>query len=469
MFLALYLALVFPAMPAVGDAADYAASIRHGDFGIRTIHIGYNLIVFPFVFVGGWFGQSTTAILNTLAVFCMAGAIAILHRFYISIGCERSISALACIVFGTSGIIWYHAEFGEVQALLILLIVTCLYWFVTGRSIVAGILFGFTLLVSQAAAPTVVCFPLIAFWRRSWEAIIKFGLSSSLSFVLGVAPVAQDYFWGPRGVIPSMEYYPSGSLLITAAYFIYRLIESHTVWTVFLVIGMIVSYRQLPHIFVGVVALWGTHAWLNLRLSHVEYGFAWMPFFILSSLVIAMGATWAYDRHLVQRKWTEVSLPLCVILGAALSCVLYVMPKRLDAISLQGIVRDVRAVIGNETLLATPHIGFVYVYETDHSAVDVWQSSWKPLPEDAASWDALMSDGRQVFLLLYKPQTHVFRRLIVDGPIGVLLLSEAKRDRYREEGAVVSKEEIRESLPNYLSLSKIASWTKADLFEIVTQ
>jgi hypothetical protein len=465
LFLALYLAFVFPAMPAVGDAADYAASIRQDDFGVRTVHIGYNIFVLPFIWVGRSLGQSTTTILNVVAAFCMAGSIVVLHQLYLLLGARRLTSALACIVFGTTGIIWYHAEFGEVQALLIFLVIASIYLFLRGCSVAAGSLFAFTLLVSQAAIPTAVCFPAVALWKRSWKNFIKFSVTSSLVFVVSVAPIAQDYFFGPRGVIPSMGYYPSGSLLVTVAYFFYRLLENHTIWTACFVVGLVVSYKEMQHVFLATVVLWASHVWLNMRLSHVEYGFGWMPFYVISSLLIAMGYEWVYKKYLSRLEWGEVVLPLCIIVSATLSCTLYVWPKRMDAVFLQNVVRDVRKIIGNATVIATPHVGFVYVYETDPAVADVWTSSWKPLPENAASWETEMAKEHPLRLLLYRQHTHLFRRVIVDGP-GGLILSESKRDQYREEGAVISEAEVRASLPSDFCLRDIASWANARLYEI---
>ncbi|MDQ3230775.1 MAG: hypothetical protein M3Q07_03060 [Pseudobdellovibrionaceae bacterium] len=466
LFLAIYWAMVFPAMPVVGDAADYAASIRQGDFHTRTIHIGYNILVFPFVTVGSVLGLSSTISLNLLAGVCMAGSVAILHRLYLAIGCGRSTSTLACIVFGTAGIIWYHAEFGEVQALLTLLIVSCLYLAIQGHAVAAGCLFGFSLLVSQAAVPTAVCFPLIAYWKKSWEQFIKFGIFSGLAFLAGVAPIAQDYFWGSRGVVPSLTYYPSGSLFVSIVYFVYRIVENHTIWTVWFVVGLFVLYRQMPHILIVAGALWCSHLWLNLKLSHIEYGFAWMPFFIVSSLIAAIGAeSMALSRRrTVLAEWT---IPLCILVGFTLSSALYVLPKRTDAISLEGIVHEVRKRLGENTVLATPHVGFVYVYETDPAVSDVWQSSWEALPADSASWKRLMSTKLRVFVLLYKHQTHIFRRLVVDGPIARAFLSEAKRNQYREEGAGISESELRESLPMDFCLIVTATWSEAALFEVL--
>jgi hypothetical protein len=313
--------------------------------------------------------------------------------------------------------------------------------------------------------PTAVCFPLIALWKRSWKGFIKFGVSSIFVFVFGVAPIAQDYFFGPRGVIPSMDYYPSGSLLVTVAYFIYRVLENHTIWTACLVVGLVVSYKEMQHVFVGAVVLWASHVWLNMRLSHVEYGFGWMPFYVISSLLVAMGYEWIHNKYFSRSRWGEITLPLCIIVSSTLSCTLYVWPKRMDAVFLQNVVRDVRKIVGDATVIATPHVGFVYVYETDPAVSDVWASSWKPLPNIAASWETQMAREHPTLLLLYRQHTHLFRRLIVDGP-GRLILSESKRYQYREEGAVISEAEVRESLPRDFCLRVIASWANAHLYEI---
>ena len=83
---------------------------------------------------------------------------------------------------------WYHAEFGEVQALLMLCIVSSAHLFTNRCSIAAGALFGFALLFSQAADANI--------WNALGFALIG-GLLTSTVLVLTVTPALYYLFERP--------------------------------------------------------------------------------------------------------------------------------------------------------------------------------------------------------------------------------------------------------------------------------
>ena len=91
----------------------------------------------------------------------MAATIPILYIFHGTVmQCIHIVTGVYHVRFDWD--YWYHAEFGEVQALLMLCIVSSAHLFTNRCSIAAGALFGFALLVSQAAAPSLIGFPLTA-------------------------------------------------------------------------------------------------------------------------------------------------------------------------------------------------------------------------------------------------------------------------------------------------------------------
>jgi hypothetical protein len=462
----LYGFFLFPAMPSVGDAADYGALIRQGEFSIRTVHIGYYLFAYPFVMLGHTLGLSTTLSLNLLSATCMALAVAFSNLFYMSLGCHRSVCNLAALIFGTSGIIWYHAEFGELQALLVLQIVVSLYAFLKERPILSAGVYAFALLTSQAAAPIGLCFLLFAYWKKSWQLLVKFSVACSLMFAIGVAPIAGDYFFGPRGLFPSMGYYQTGPVSKMLLYFAYRLLENHTVWLAPLAVGVVSSLKEAKPIVVLTLVMWIPHAWVNLKLGHIEYGFAWMPLFLMTSLMASLGA------HVIWRRFSRsMWVGLCSIgalfaLGALLTYFLYLAPKNNDAVEMTALIRATADETKRGEVVASPYVGFVYVYETAPETADVWKSNWITWPQASSGWETIMQSSRPVFLLVSKPHTHVFRRWLFGNAFVISLIGSERSQQFLMEGDSAVVEEAIQYFPSGFILNLVAEHGSARLYRV---
>jgi hypothetical protein len=201
--------------------------------------------------------------------------------------------------------------------------------------VIAGILFAVSLLTSPAAVPTLLCFVFLGYWRGSWPMLSRFLLACGLAFLIGVAPVAQDYFFGPRGLFASMGHHPSRSVLKMVLTFGYRLVENQTVWAILLLSGTVVALRNLRHLVGFALVLWIAHAPMNLRLGHIEYGFGWMPVYVATSLLAAIGADQLTRRLFSSPRRRWLALAALVVLGGVLSYQLYVFPKRDDARSIE--------------------------------------------------------------------------------------------------------------------------------------
>lgn len=457
-FLALYLASVFPAFPPQGDAADYAALVAHGVFNLRTPHIGYYAFAYPFAQLAQFLGIPTVLVLNALAALCMGFAIGISYWIYLELGLGPRASLLAAASLGIAGIFWYHAAFAEVQALLILSLVTAILLYLRSRPVLAGGMFAWSMLVSQAAAPSALVFPVLAMHNRNWRAFWVCALSGTLFLALGVAPLAADYFAGPRGVGPSMAYYPPGPLHKMVLLYLFRVIESHNVLVIPAVIGLVASARRAPWLLALAIALWLGHAWLNLRLGHIEYGFAWMPVFLASAGLCGVGLCWleARLRSALARRTTSLLLLLALVLSGAY----YVFPKRQDAVDLKTIVHAVHQYAAPHPVVMTAHQGFVYTYEVDPGTANVFTGPWRLAPSTPVEWSELVEREPQIYVFEYQPHTHPLRRWIFDNPLSRRWLD----DRRRAEMMTELPDSMTESLmtlPPSLVVEELHRWPRA--------
>jgi hypothetical protein len=425
-FVALYLTCVFPAFPPQGDAADYAALIKHGVFNIRTSHIGYFAFAYPFAQLANLLSMSLTITLNVLAAVCMGIAVGLSHKIYRQLLPYPAAATFGTIALGSSGIFWYHAEFAEVQALLMLTMFLSVLLYLRRRPISSGALFAGAMLVSQAAAPSAVLYPVMAMRDRNWKRFVTCVLAGTFFLALGVAPVAGDYFLGPRGVSKSLHYYPSGSIVKMLLLFGYRLVENHTILVFPLILGAFVAVSRARWFVAMATALWIAHAWLNLRLGHIEYGFAWMPVYLATAGFIGVGLEHMRgNASRIGHPFRHLSAALLCV-AAILAGVLYVLPKRRDAVELQRLVHEIHEQAGDRIVIIPDHQGFVYTYEVEPHIANAFTGSWKNVPASRQDWAALVKSNGTVFVFAYEPHTHIFRRWIFDNPIAHRLI-----DRHR--------------------------------------
>jgi hypothetical protein len=464
-FLILYALLVFPVFPPVGDASDYAYRLRAGEFVSRSSHIGYLLLAYPVASLAGAIGIPLTVALNLFAAVCMAAAIAVSQRLYAALGvCSRT-ATLASIILGTTGIFWYHAEFAEVQALLMLLLLSSLACYLSGRSVIAGILFAVSLLTSPAAVPTLLCFVFLGYWRGSWPMLSRFLLACGLAFLIGVAPVAQDYFFGPRGLFASMGHHPSRSVLKMVLTFGYRLVENQTVWAILLLSGTVVALRNLRHLVGFALVLWIAHAPMNLRLGHIEYGFGWMPVYVATSLLAAIGADQLTRRLFSSPRRRWLALAALVVLGGVLSYQLYVFPKRDDAVKLNEIIHEVDRTVGRAAVVTGRHAGFAYNFAITRQSNRIRESEAVPRPATPRHWRRLRAEHERIYVLVHHPPTSWLRRAMFDNSLAQRMVGAARRE-LMEEGGSDFERAIRRALPREWRLTSVRRWPQADLLRV---
>ncbi|HUT73655.1 MAG TPA: glycosyltransferase family 87 protein [Armatimonadota bacterium] len=452
-----YAVFVFPALPPVGDAADYAALIRKGEFGVRTVHIGYYVLAYPFAQLAQVVDLPLALCLNVLAALCMVAAVAI--AFWIAKLLRLDDGAAACVMLALafSGIFWYHAEFCELQALLMLMVFLSLALFLARRPVGSGIIFAAAMLTSQAAAPSALCFLYLAYRSRTWRSLALFAASFTFAFGVGVAPIARDYFFGPRGAFPSTQYYPAGSALKMVLYWAYRLAENFTVWLVAMAYGLVLAWRRARQVLAFAAVLWIGHAWVNLRLGHIEYGFAWMPAYLGASMLAGIGAVGVARRLWDNPKARVGVLAVWVVLSAVLSGWLYVWPKRADAEAFRLVAHQVRQRVGNATVIAAPHVGFVYVYETQPEVANVWRGTWVNVPSTAHDWRQLASRHGLLYLLSFRGRPHVFRVWLFNNRLARRYLEPEARKRFTEEEDDIVQQ-ARDSLPENMALVRVGAW-----------
>lgn len=408
LMLGLYVLTRFPALPPVGDAADYVQLVAHGIWDRRAAHVGYYVLARPSVLLGQLGGMTPIAVLTLLAAACTAASGFLLHRLLARIGLGRGPAAAAAFVYGTAGLTWYHALFPELQALLLLLILLAYWAMLAERPILSGAAAATGLLVSQAAAVALPALGALWLIRRRRSEAIRCGVAATLVFGIGVAAVVEEYFNGSRGVGPSLGYYQPASISRTLALLALRLLESHTILVLLLPLGLVVAWRRARLLLWWGIAILLPHLWAAARVGHVEYGFVWMPFLLWTSTLIGLGLTAGGGR--VAGRTTAVGLAGA---AAAAAWFAFIQPKRQDANEFARVVDEAAALVGQRRLVAQPHVGFVFMQRTAPGVPDVWRGQWLQPRTTPAEWSRLLGEADTLAVLEYRPDPQPIRAAIV--------------------------------------------------------
>jgi hypothetical protein len=431
-FLILYGLTLFPSPPPVGDAADYTALIRDGVFPPRmAAHIGYYVLMRPVMIVAGALGLSAAFVANFAAAIAMAGAMAMAYILFLHLDLERPVAVTATLILGFSGLFWYNALFGEVNALSMFLSFASAVLFLIRRPLFAGGLLGLALLVSQLAATWAPVFLILALWKRDWKGFALATLAGSLVLGLGVLPVFNDYLYGPRGVFSVAEYTTAASLAKWLLFFPYRLLESFTVLLPAIVLGIAVAARRYRWTLALTAALYAATAVVSIRSPHVEYGVAWLPAMLGISGLGAVGV------HALADRTSNASYRFAarfgpVALAAILSWFLFVGPKRTEAMRFADEAVAVAKLVGTNSVVAPVYEGMAYVFLTQPTVGDVWESNWVKAPTDSEGWNELLATP-PVFAFTTEPKAYVFRRWIFNNPLAARFLNENQRANYTSE------------------------------------
>jgi hypothetical protein len=439
LFVALYGLTAFPTPPPVGDAADYTAILRGGVLPERMApHVGYYLLGRPVMLLGTMLGTPATVVAHGLATVAMAGSIAFAYLIFRQLALTRFISVTAALILGTSGLVWYNALQGEVTAVCMFLLLGSMLLFLHDRPLSSGAAFGLALLVTQLAAPWAVTFPVLAAWRRNWRSLALATCAGTVILVAGVAPVAHDYFYGVRGAFNVAERLQPVSLPKFVLYSGYRLLESFTILVPAIVLGIFVAARRCRIVVVLAGLLLLATSAISIRSLHVEYGVTWIPAFPGLAALAAIGISAAANtfRSVKRRHGAAVAVVVAVVAVAAiLTGVLYVQPKRADAIRFAREARVLSSIAGSARVVAAPEEGMAYVGVTQPDAPDVWSSSWVMAPITSEEWQRILSTYGAMVAFEIDPEPHLLRRWLFNNSLARRYLNENQRAEFTSEMA----------------------------------
>jgi len=436
LFQTLYGLLVFPVFPLVGDSADYASLIDHGVFHIRTTHVGFYVAYYPFhVLNKAFIGAGSDLFLNAVTTFFGALGVSLVFLIFMNIlgGSERERrrSALyGALLFGLSGIVWYHAEFAETPALMLLGAYVSFYLFLRGRYAAAGVCLGLAALVSQAVAPCAAWFVAAAIVRRvSVGRLARFAALFLATFLLGVLLVYHDFLWGSRGLFSVHGYYSAAPLIKTLFSFAYSLLESY--WPVlFLFLWAIPQIRRQRLLAWITLASLPPLVYVGRRIGHTDYGIVWLP----AAFIVAAWLGIAFQSLVGRLPRRREAAVACCAMGIFLAVTLgtYIGPKRSAWIEGTECLSRVHERAREGCLIADAYVGFAYAHLFWPELAEVWDAPWAVLPDRAERIEELAAD-RPVYLLDYIPPSHFLRGLLLDNPLARKVLPEEKRLQFQEE------------------------------------
>lgn len=442
-FQILYGINVFKCYPLVGDAADYASLVSHGVVTVRTTHIGFYILYYPFYRLPRLAGLDCDWVANGFTSLLAALAVAVLYLFLREIisgdhGRREMVAVLGACFYGLAGLIWYHAEFAEVQSAMLLVTFLALVAFVRKSYMLSGAILGFAALISQACAPAGLWFVALAFTRRvGLRKFLVFALSFAVVLAAGVLPVFNDFIHGPRGLLPSTEYYHPAPITKTVLTFGYSALESFWLLVPLLILSARPLLREKELFWMALASVPGFLC-LGCRLCHVEYGFVWMPLYALITAVLAIG--WeSVQRRLPSPGDTWVTAGL-VFIFAATTYFTYLKPKYDQTREANECLVRIAREVEDGLLVAAPHVGFVYAHRIWPETADVTQAGWSMDARSALEWSLLPESSPCVYVLDYTPPSHFLRRLILDNSLARAHLPEEKRLQFLSEFDAMSDE-----------------------------
>jgi hypothetical protein len=326
---------------------------------------------------------------------------------------------------GLSGLYWYNALLGEVNALCMFLQLASATLFLRRRAIGAGALYGLALLVSQLAVPWAVVFLFFALWRGQWRDLALATLAGTVTVALGIAPVFDAYLYGPRGVITVAEHSQSVSVPKLIFYFCYRVLTSFTIAVLPLLVGMVSAARRHKPALALAIILTVTTSALSIRSPHVEYGVTWMAALFGFAALAGIGLQTITARFARTKDHFLPQAAFLLVLGL-LTWRFYVEPKRSDAERFASSMRTLASIVRGATVVAAPEEGMAFVYLTQPDARNLWGANWRLTPRNRAGWDLLLASP-PVYGFTTHPESHVFRRFLFNNPLAVRALDPSQR------------------------------------------
>ncbi|MFH1680548.1 MAG: hypothetical protein ABIH26_07880 [Candidatus Eisenbacteria bacterium] len=448
-FQVLYALFVMPVFPMVGDSADYASLVSHGVFDRHATHIGFYLIHYPLdAFNRTLIGLDGDLFLNLLTTAFGALTVPIVFLLLSNVlggsPARKNRAALyGAIVYGLGGIVWYHAEFFETPALMLLAAYAALLLFLQGRCKTAGACLALSALVSQAVAPLGGVFLAAALFRRvPVSKIAGFAAAFVLVLLAGVLPVREDFLWGTRGLLSVQAYYPPAPFWKTAFSLAHTMLESYWPLAVLFLFAL-PEVRRQPELGWMTLASAPLLCSVGSRIGHRDYGVVWLPaaFFAAAWLGLGFGALAARLR-----RWTETAAALVVgLLFLTATLVTYILPKREAWVRADECMARVYEHAKAGHLIADPYAGYAYAHRFWPELENVWEAPWSEMPAEASALDEILLRG-PVFLLDYHPPSHFLREALLENPLGARLLPPEKRAQYVEEFDMIS-DELREREP----------------------
>jgi len=209
LFLALFVAHLCLLSPLLqnGDSAVYNQQVDEFDLSHRTTHVGYFAlgIVFNALLP---FGTDWNMNLMVLVVGFL-GLVAVYSTTKLFSESRLAASAAVLLVFGLSSQV-RGMLLSEVDGVSVAFVAMAFACFQRDAAFFAGLLFGFSVLVTPLSGPLLALFVVTAgvravvgftAFRGQLRKLFTFGVGSLLVYVPPVAILFRDYVYGPRGLL----------------------------------------------------------------------------------------------------------------------------------------------------------------------------------------------------------------------------------------------------------------------------
>lgn len=175
------------------DAVVYAEQIREANFSERTTHLAYYIVAYPVSFLP----MPLDHALNLLNCAFGAGVVLLVALLAEAVTKSRTIALIAATFAASNGIVAYNAIHAEVYISQAFFLLLAMYFWQTRQSALTGCSAATSFLISASSALSAAYFVIV---RPRLKPLLLAGTVAAALTVMALAPVAQNYLFGARGL-----------------------------------------------------------------------------------------------------------------------------------------------------------------------------------------------------------------------------------------------------------------------------
>ncbi|MBD3196555.1 MAG: hypothetical protein GF317_15975 [Candidatus Lokiarchaeota archaeon] len=273
-----------------GDALIYADNILKLRFGDISIHWGYYCLGLIFHLILGSMGltidNSLVIMSNVFGAVCVSYSYLFFRKFQF----DKKSSIIGSLMLLFAGVFFSYSIQAEVYIPQLAFLLASMYYYMSSKPAVSGILFGIALLITPLSIFTLPFYIFIFIKERlSIKNAFYFILPSIIIYLPVFAFVHEDLLWGRRGLLSISAGMGMNTFQIIIVNTIFAFGKSFHVLLPFALFGLIYSAMKNRFIFALFSIILAGNLFLFVKLNRDDLTTAMLPVFVFLIILAILG------------------------------------------------------------------------------------------------------------------------------------------------------------------------------------